>query len=73
MAGTMDMADLAKQDVDLSQDGAPALVITCAIFLPLTWIAVGLRTYTRAVLTRSFQIDDWFMLIAQVGFSSHCR
>ncbi|KAM4056086.1 integral membrane family protein [Hirsutella rhossiliensis] len=66
------MAGWVTQDVDLNQDGVSALIITCAVLLPLTWIAVGLRTYTRAVLTRSFQIDDWFMLIAQVIFTATC-
>ncbi|PFH57135.1 hypothetical protein XA68_15475 [Ophiocordyceps unilateralis] len=68
----MDLSDFIRPGVDLRQDHGPALVATCAVFLPLTWLAVGLRTYARAILTRNFQIDDWFMLIAQLTFTLEC-
>lgn len=43
-----------------------ALIITAAIFLCMTYVSVGLRTYVRAYLTKCFQVDDWLMLVAQV-------
>lgn len=52
--------------VDLSENNGGALVGTAAAFLVLSWVSVGLRTYTRAFLMQGFQLDDWFMLIAQV-------
>jgi hypothetical protein len=62
----LNIPELANPNVDLSQDASPALIVTCAVLLPLTWLAVGLRIYVRAYMTKSFQIDDWFMVIAQV-------
>ncbi|KAL7797535.1 hypothetical protein V8C37DRAFT_279492 [Trichoderma ceciliae] len=52
-------------------NGGP-LVGTCIAFLSLTWLAVGLRTYTRAVVIKSVQEDDWLMLVAQVIFTLSC-
>ena len=59
--------------VDLSEYNGGSLVITCGILLVLSWIAVGLRTYTRAVLMKSFQADDWLMFIAQVWICGELR
>jgi urea transporter len=57
-------------------NGAP-LVGTAVCFLVLTYISVALRTYVRAVLTKSFLLDDWLMLVAQVcifmGFKKGTR
>lgn len=53
--------------VDLSETNGTRLLITNFVFLALSWIAVTLRTYTRAYLIRSFCTDDWIMLIAQVS------
>ncbi|PHH85655.1 hypothetical protein CDD83_111 [Cordyceps sp. RAO-2017] len=63
---------MADTNVDLSQDLGYSMVIPCLVLLPLTWISVALRTYARAVLTKSFKIDDWFMVIAQVIFTITC-
>ncbi|RDA82643.1 hypothetical protein CP532_0923 [Ophiocordyceps camponoti-leonardi (nom. inval.)] len=68
----MDLSDFVKPNVDLKQTHAPGLVVVCALFLPLTWLAVGLRTYARGYMTRNFQIDDWFMLVAQLTFTLTC-
>lgn len=51
-----------------SQYNGGALLITIILFQVLTWVSVALRTYVRAVLTKSFLYDDWFMLVAQVWF-----
>ena len=53
-------------DVNLAEDNGSALVGTAISFLALTYLAVGLRTYVRARLTRNFMTDDWLMLVSQV-------
>ncbi|RDA94461.1 hypothetical protein CP533_2230 [Ophiocordyceps camponoti-saundersi (nom. inval.)] len=68
----MDLSDFVNPNVDVKQTHGPGLVAVCAVFLPLTWIAVGLRTYARGYMTRNFQIDDWFMLVAQATFTLTC-
>jgi len=36
------------------------------LFLTLSVIAVGLRSYVRAIMLRSFGSDDWFALATMV-------
>ncbi|KAM0435172.1 hypothetical protein ACHAPT_003262 [Fusarium lateritium] len=62
----------ANQHFDLTEDNSVALVSTVIIFLALSWLSVGLRTYTRAFLMKSYQLDDWLMLIAQAIFTVSC-
>lgn len=52
--------------LDLNEYNGTSLVATAITFLTLSWISVLLRIYVRAFMTRFFQLDDWFMLIAQV-------
>ncbi len=54
-------------EVDLNEYNGGALVGTAVSLLVLSWITIGLRSYTRAVLMKSFMADDWLMLIAQVS------
>lgn len=56
-------------EVDLNEYNGGALVGTAVSLLVLSWITIGLRSYTRAVLMKSFMADDWLMLIAQVSLS----
>ncbi|KUJ19087.1 uncharacterized protein LY89DRAFT_731510 [Mollisia scopiformis] len=42
----------------------PANIITVSIFFPLALLIVGIRTYTRTCLSKSFGADDWFILAA---------
>jgi hypothetical protein len=56
----------------LDESNGHALVVTAAIFLVLSWISVLLRGYVRAIMTRSFQLDDWLMLASQVVFTLSC-
>ncbi len=60
------MASTAYQD----ESNGAMLVGTAAFFLALTYLSVGLRTYVRVALTKSFQTDDWLMLAAQVRTGS---
>lgn len=53
-------------EVDLTESNGGALVVTAITFLVLSWLSVILRAYVRAILTKSFQADDWLMLVAQV-------
>ncbi|KAJ3486784.1 hypothetical protein NLG97_g6544 [Lecanicillium saksenae] len=58
--------------VDLNEYNGGRLVGATVALLALSWITIGLRTYTRAVIMRSFQADDWLMLIAQIIFTAMC-
>ena len=49
----------------------PARIMLCAILIPIVCIFVGLRFYTRLVMTKNLGRDDVFIGIATV--SSHRR
>ncbi|GES56845.1 hypothetical protein ATEIFO6365_0001005100 [Aspergillus terreus] len=51
--------------VDPPYIGTKYLVVNC-VFLPLAAIAVFVRTWTRIVIVRSFQSDDYLMIAAFV-------
>jgi hypothetical protein len=59
------MANL--QTYNLTEYNGDSIVITCVVLLVTSWIAVALRSYTRVVLMKSYQADDWLMLVAQVS------
>ncbi|KAL6855743.1 hypothetical protein J3F83DRAFT_764119 [Trichoderma novae-zelandiae] len=63
---------MAAESLDVNEYNGGPLVGTCIAFLALSWLAVGLRTYTRAVVIKSVQEDDWLMLVAQVIFTVSC-
>ncbi|KAH6611074.1 hypothetical protein Trco_001094 [Trichoderma cornu-damae] len=63
---------MADDRLDLNAYNGGPLVGTCIAFLALTWLAVGLRTYTRAVVIKRVQEDDWLMLVAQIIFTLSC-
>jgi hypothetical protein len=44
------------------------LVAVSVVFLVITYISVLLRFFVRLVITKSFQLDDWLMVAAQVLF-----
>ncbi|KAF4973596.1 hypothetical protein FZEAL_9274 [Fusarium zealandicum] len=62
----------AEQHIDLAEENGTALVGTAVVLLALSWLSVILRTYTRAFLMKSYQLDDWLMLIAQIIFTVSC-
>lgn len=64
-------ADSSNSDVDISETNAEKLISTATTFLILSWISVALRTYTRAVLMKGLQLDDWLMLLGQVSRLKH--
>jgi hypothetical protein len=55
------MADLNPEDYNGEQ-----LVVISIFFLCLTFISVGLRVFVRIWIMKSFQWDDWLMVVAQV-------
>ncbi|KAH8179631.1 integral membrane family protein [Sarocladium implicatum] len=57
---------------DLDEYNGDALLITAAVFLAFSWISVILRVYTRTIVMKSFQLDDWFMFAAQLVFTASC-
>ncbi|KAL7816919.1 hypothetical protein V8C44DRAFT_267612 [Trichoderma aethiopicum] len=63
---------MADESLDVNDYNGGPLVGTCIAFLALSWLAVGLRTYTRAVVIKGMQEDDWLMLVAQVIFTLSC-
>ncbi|KAG5926035.1 hypothetical protein E4U42_003721 [Claviceps africana] len=63
---------MAETTFDLKESNAESLVATCIVMLIMSWIAVGLRTYTRIALMKSCQADDILMLVAQALFTVTC-
>ncbi|KAI1036570.1 hypothetical protein LB503_002955 [Fusarium chuoi] len=61
-----------NKDIEIHEENGSALVATAITLLTLSWFSVGLRTYTRAVLMKSLQLDDWLMLVAQIIFTISC-
>ncbi|KAF5657608.1 integral membrane protein pth11 [Fusarium heterosporum] len=61
-----------NKHIDLSEENGSALVAAACALLTLSWISVGLRTYTRTFLMQGQQLDDWLMLIAQIIFTVSC-
>ncbi|KAK1971301.1 integral membrane family protein [Colletotrichum sublineola] len=59
-------------EVDLSESNGGALVATAVAFLVLSWFSVLLRCYVRAFMTKGFQVNDWFMVVAQAIFTLSC-
>lgn len=53
-------------DVDLNEYNGGRLLGATIALLVLSWVTIALRTYTRAVIMRSFMADDWLMLTSQV-------
>ncbi|KAG5917822.1 hypothetical protein E4U61_002401 [Claviceps capensis] len=63
---------MAQTSYDLNESNASSLIITCIVMLVTSWIAVGLRAFTRVVLMKGYQADDILMLIAQAIFTVTC-
>ncbi|CAJ0554201.1 Ff.00g127130.m01.CDS01 [Fusarium sp. VM40] len=61
-----------NKHINLSEENGNVLVATAITLLILSWISVGLRTYTRTCLMQGQQLDDWLMLIAQIIFTISC-
>lgn len=67
---------MTDNEIDLTETNGGKLICTASVLLSLTWISVILRGYTRAILTKSFRLDDWLMVLSQVSpplFSCMCE
>lgn len=53
-------------DLDPNDYNGNALIIVCTIFLALTYLSVGLRVFVRIKILKTFSLDDWLMIVAQV-------
>lgn len=42
------------------------------LFLALSWVTVSLRVYVRAIMTKSFGIDDWLAVLSLALFTFYC-
>jgi hypothetical protein len=49
------------------QDRSPQVLAVGLFFAILAWLSVGLRVYIRAVMQRSFALDDWLIVLTLVG------
>ncbi|KUJ09767.1 uncharacterized protein LY89DRAFT_276909 [Mollisia scopiformis] len=48
---------------------APEVDVVAALFLTLTWVTTALRCYVRGFMAKSFGIEDWFAILAQLLFT----
>ena len=49
-----------------NDDRSRQVLAVASLFFVLTWVTVGLRAYVRATLMKTWGIDDWYMVGAQV-------
>ncbi|KAI0525674.1 hypothetical protein F5B22DRAFT_658467 [Xylaria bambusicola] len=64
---------MAPQDPNAPTDtNGPSLLVAAIVTLSISSLSVALRTYVRAGMTRSFQIDDWVMLAGLANFTVSC-
>ncbi|KAG6052407.1 hypothetical protein E4U17_005825 [Claviceps sp. LM77 group G4] len=63
---------MTQTPYDVNESNASSLVITCVAMLATSWLAVGIRTFTRVFFMKSYQADDILMLIAQTIFTVTC-
>jgi len=48
------------------ENRGPEVEVVAILFLILTWISVSLRCYVRALMMKSFGMDDWLAIVALV-------
>ncbi|KAI1363597.1 hypothetical protein F5Y08DRAFT_354294 [Xylaria arbuscula] len=64
---------MAPQDPNAPTDSNGAgLLVAASVTLFISWLSVALRTYVRAGMTMSFQVDDWVMLAGLANFTVSC-
>ncbi|KAJ8067811.1 hypothetical protein OCU04_003407 [Sclerotinia nivalis] len=51
------------------EDRQIQLVAVVTVGLVLTWLSVGLRCYTRLFVSRTFGADDYWVILALVGYT----
>lgn len=65
------MPSEAAQEVAAIGLRPDAFIALPIVLLILAGIAVSLRVYVRAFMTKSFGLDDWLLLFAFVSISPH--
>lgn len=45
----------------------PQVSGVAGFFLAITWVTVALRCYCRAIVVKSFGVDDYLAVLSQVG------
>jgi hypothetical protein len=50
----------------MASNRVPEVDAVAALFLSLTWITSALRCYVRGFMAKSFGIEDWLAILAQV-------
>ncbi|KAI0865998.1 hypothetical protein F4860DRAFT_203548 [Xylaria cubensis] len=64
---------MAPQDPNAPTDSnGIGLLVTGIVTLSIAWLSMALRTYVRAVIMKSFQVDDWVMLAGLANFTVSC-
>ncbi|KAI0550759.1 hypothetical protein F4679DRAFT_191648 [Xylaria curta] len=64
---------MAPQDPNAPTDSnGVGLLVTGIVTLSIAWLSVALRAYVRAVMMKSFQVDDWVMLAGLANFTVSC-
>lgn len=59
---------MAPQDPNAPTDSnGVGLLVAAIVTLVISWLSVALRTYVRAGMIKSFQVDDWVMLAGLVS------
>jgi hypothetical protein len=53
----------------VKENRGPEVEAVAILFLTLAWISVSLRYYVRAVMMKSFGMDDWLAIVALVSVS----
>lgn len=59
-------------DLDPNDYNGNSLIIVCTVFLALTYLSVGLRVFVRIKILKTFSLDDWLMIVAQIVFTLSC-
>ncbi|KAH8167525.1 hypothetical protein CIB48_g683 [Xylaria polymorpha] len=64
---------MAPQDPTAPTDSnGIGLLVTGIVTLSFAWLSMALRTYVRAVIMKSFQVDDWVLLAGLANFTVSC-
>jgi hypothetical protein len=50
----------------IGEPNDPNAVLSIVMLLSFTWVLVGLRSYCRSSVTKSFGLDDIFMVVSLV-------
>lgn len=66
-------AYLFKENAGKLRDSTYGAVVLVSILVPICWIIVLLRVYTRTRLIKAFGGEDWAMLAALVRLTLHIQ